>query len=63
MSPEHDPSNPTSTAESIQTDPPGESSAAISEPHNGSSVVANASSSSGGAAAAVARAQEPVTME
>ena len=65
MSPEHDPNVPTSALDSIQTDPPGESSPAISEPYSASGMAATASapSGSGGTATAVARAQEPVTLE
>lgn len=65
MSPEHDPNVPTSTVESVQTDPPEENSAAISEPFSGSGMVASASTVAGsrGAATAVARAQVPVIQE
>ncbi|MFZ0584054.1 MAG: 30S ribosomal protein S1 [Candidatus Acidiferrales bacterium] len=65
MSPEHDPNVPTSTVESVQTDPPEENSAAISEPFSGSGMVASASTAAGsrGAATAVARAQVPVIQE
>lgn len=65
MSPEHDPNVPTSAVDSIHTDPPEESSPAISEPYSGSVMAASASaaSGSGGTATAVARAQEPVTLE
>ena len=65
MSPEHDPNNPSSAVESIQTDPPEENSAAISEPYGASGISASASASSGsrGTATAVARAQEPIIEE
>lgn len=65
MSPEHDPNVPTSTVESVQTDPPEENSAAISEPFSSSGMVASASTVAGsrGAATAVARAQVPVIQE
>jgi small subunit ribosomal protein S1 len=65
MSPEHDPNVPSSALDSIQTDPPEQSSAAISEPHSGSGMSASASAPSGssGAATAVARAQEPAIQE
>ncbi|MGA7852931.1 MAG: 30S ribosomal protein S1 [Candidatus Acidiferrales bacterium] len=65
MSPEHDPNVPSSAVDSIQTDPPEESSAAISEPYSASGMSASASpaSGSGGAATAVARAPKPVIQE
>jgi small subunit ribosomal protein S1 len=63
MSPEHDPNVPSSAVDAIQTDPPEESSPAISEPYGASPVAvsASAASGSGGAATAVARAPKPVT--
>jgi small subunit ribosomal protein S1 len=61
MSPEHDPNVPTSTVESNQTDTPAESSAAASEPHNGSTVASTSSSS--GAATAAVRAPKPSAPE
>jgi small subunit ribosomal protein S1 len=61
MSPEHDPNIPTSTVESNQTDTPAESSAAASEPHNGSAV--GSTSGSGGAATAAVRAPQPIAPE
>src|SRR5580704_5864942 len=61
MSPEHDPNVPTSTVESNQTDTPAESSAAASEPHNGSAV--GSTSGSGGAATAAVRAPQPIAPE
>jgi small subunit ribosomal protein S1 len=61
MSPEHDPNVPTSTVESNQTDTPAESSAAASEPPNGSTVAS--ASGSGGAATAAVRAPEPIAPE
>jgi small subunit ribosomal protein S1 len=67
MSPEHDPNVPPSAIESIQTDPPEQNSAAISEPYDAAPapapVSASAASSSGGAATAVARAPQPVIQE
>jgi small subunit ribosomal protein S1 len=61
MSPEHDPNVPTSTVESNQTDTPAESSAAASEPRNGSAV--GSTSGSGGAATAAVRAPQPIAPE
>jgi small subunit ribosomal protein S1 len=61
MSPEHDPNVPTSTVESNQTDTPAESSAAASEPHNGSTL--GSTSGSGGAATAAVRAPQPIAPE
>ncbi len=65
MSPEHDPNVPSSALDSIQTDPPEDSSAAISEPRSGSGsgMSASGASGSGGAATAVARAPKPVIQE
>ncbi|MGA7224327.1 MAG: 30S ribosomal protein S1 [Candidatus Acidiferrales bacterium] len=65
MSPEHDPNVPSSALDSIQTDPPEESSAAISDPRSGtgSGMSASGVSGSGGAATAVARAPKPVIQE
>ena len=66
MSPEHDPNVPTSTVESVQTDPPEENSAAISEPFSAAlawSASASTAAGSRGAATAVARAQVPVIQE
>jgi small subunit ribosomal protein S1 len=61
MSPEHNPNVPTSTVESSQTDTPAESSAAASEPHNGSAVASTSSSS--GAATAAVRAPQTIAPE
>ncbi|MFZ0885326.1 MAG: 30S ribosomal protein S1 [Candidatus Acidiferrales bacterium] len=63
MSPEHDPNVPSSALDSIQTDPPEESSAVISEPRSGSGASASGASGSGGAATAVARAPKPAIQE